>query len=619
MSDAPTAIPVEPSPDNQSNGPLIGGWMWAALLLLLPLYLLSNYGYYQDNIAYANDVEFRGWQQKIHPHHIGYSAFIWLIWKPLNALGSEIRALEVMHWLSRISALGSILLTGIVLRRHGFSPLWSAVGMLLFGTAFTAWVYGTTGAVYLPTLFCLLMIYLQLLDWAEGKLTPQSMWMITGWFLVALSFHQLAALIMIPIVAMAAICAPVDHKRTAVTQSVLLPGGISLLIYIIAWLIGSADDQTQGFAHWVTAYGHDARYWVWERVPHGQTLMQHWWQLLVESQSRVNWAMPHKLWAFPFGEIFEPLTSNERIQALQAMLPGARYKQIIPSLQLLILAGILFGSTLVLEGTDERRRKLFLAALWVLPLTLFSAIFMPSNAFYRLYYFAPVLPLLFMPIREIKAGWVQPAFGVGLALFLGFTCFTNWIYGWEPRQHPMLNPWLRNILADELVMPVQYEQLLQAGSISEKNRDMQPVVVYKGHHGDWREFQYAQQFREQPIYRSDLYSLVEYVNSEYGNVPILQRLEKSKKLMTERYYLPQPVALNTVSTRLEKDEPHWWSSMLPPSYEPDYVLRIWGSQGIFGEPEEFWIGKGQLLAFENLQANNEAFTVGVIPVSSSRD
>lgn len=163
---------------------------WVLSLGVLFVYLLfPTKNYYWDGIDFALVIEqSRGFGPAlIHPHHLLYNAFGYLVYHTFSAVGWPVRAVHALQFANTfLSALSALLFYRFL--RHAFrSSFMSAVLTLLFSFSSTWWKYSTDADAYVPCLFSLL-ISLNLL-FVSDKAQP---WSIALAHAVGMFMHQLA-------------------------------------------------------------------------------------------------------------------------------------------------------------------------------------------------------------------------------------------------------------------------------------------------------------------------------------------------------------------------------------------------------------------------------------------
>ena len=469
----------------------IAVWLWPALalLVLIPIYLRPNFGWYHDGVMNAAYVMHGPWEARVHPHHLLYNTSIWVIWQ---MLGEAVNPLHIMSWIGRIAALGCIVQTGVILTKLKFTPGWVAAAMLIFGSGFTTWSYATNAAVYLPSLFWLLTIYSILLGWSDKGPSKRDMWLVAGCYVAAVVYHQLALIVVVP-VALWAWWTSIGHADKPLRIGWQMTGmmlGPVIALYAIALttLYGPAIWlHPEAIARWATRYGRFEHHWIWHKLEGEPRPLIRWGKMIAESHARMVWAMP-------FGERFLAPTDHPIAQAIQRGFGADSFWTMIKLMLLPLTALTLWGTWRVWRIDSPRAWGLILAAGWSLPFVVFSAVFEPQNAFYRLYYFVPWLFILLAPFA-LHADRISRVLGGSiLALYLLFTLTVNYGWGWQPRTNVESNPPLAGIEA--------------LGQLPEG------PLVFQAVEDQFEEFMFTRIYVDRPVYHSQWKSEVDL--SELG-------------------------------------------------------------------------------------------------------
>jgi len=551
--------------------------VWVALGLVGVMLLFRNYGFYGDNLVYASDVTFRPWSLKIHPHHIGYSPLIWLIWSLTKLLQIPWNAFDIMAILSRLAAFGCALQLAFIARHIRLSPGWTALLVLAFVSAFGVWDYGTIAAVYLPTLFALLLIIRQMLTWPTDVPTKQSMFTIGIWFMVAVAFHELAILLLPSFIIWGALCAKWRGERWLygayrTTLTLLAP---VLYLYVGAFTVSQRSVDPQAFFAWMTKYSEVDRYWWWNRVPEHQSAMSFLSDLMLLAHGKLFWALPVET-------VYAAATEEPIAMAVQVGWPPERL--IAWARTLLGLGGLwVIGSAICAWISQPSiRAALILLLLWLLPIVGFLCFFQPQAPFYRLYEIVPLLLLAVMPFAgEHKPSMWSKAVGLCACLLLLGGGLINYAYGYEPRSRASVNPNFHD-LARLDKMP--------AGPIGFlATRENRTAILHTSY------------FVDRPVYLIEHYN-AENVTSSYGlrGKPDLEQLvdESHAWLATQ----PNGVWLSATTLRQYRRDKN------DPNTPPWRYLRLFDPQPDQDCPAELWIDLHQMKETTLYQGESYEFT-----------
>lgn len=534
---------------------------WTGVLLLGPLWLLPNYAYYHDGVMNASYVLYGDWQQRLHPHHLGYNTLIWSCWQLLGMLGVAVHPLGIMASFSRVATLVVSWQSWTLARHLGLPPIWATLCQLAFGLSFATWSYGTNAAVYLPTLALLLALLQVVLSWNETPPTRAGVGLGVALLVVATLVHELAILFALPLAWWCAVRARAQGVAPWPLLRVALLG--TLLPLVVAYALGFAIAfQGQGtftleaLGRWLFRYGQQAHHWVWHRATPEQSLAQVIWQGVVEGHGRL-------LMASTIGERFDPITGSASAQSIQAAWPAPRlwelWRWLVPSLGLLTLIG---GVMRWNEGDESARQKLRLVVAWTLPLLLFCTFFEPQQPFYRLYYWPLVLPLLLLPVSRLPGpGWHTIGLGLIISLLL-FLASLNAAYGYLPRMHATCNPTLATILS--------------------LTRLPEGPLLFATTPDAFEEMHFARLLLpERPIYKLQQFTEAEYARSRFGTIPLADRLRRGH------------ARLPGLGPRLLVSQGRPASGQ-PPFSAAQPILRLSELQSGRPEPSELWLHLGSL-------------------------
>lgn len=444
---------------------------WLVLIPLALLYFLPNYSWTPDGVHYAADVAVNGWDARLHPHHVGYAATGWVLVTLLESMGVEAGAFEVLSWLSRIAAIGSLVVAYSIFRRSGLTEGWAVLGTLLVGTAYTFWIHGTSAAVYVPTLLCLLLLYRELLRPLNEE--PIRWEWAALWLLIATLWHQLAILAVIPTLLWGMYHAPRGRRLvTGIRGSLVLIVPIATA-YLLAWNYLHQQGQARSFFGWATRYGQRDEFWWWTHIPPATNPWSQLVDLQVTSHGELFLALPWRV-------RFPPVTNDPVANALQAMTYEQGLETLLALAVPLLLLGVLLGGWILWREHPTWRASWALAALWTAPFALFLTAFTPDNAFYRLYYFVPLLVLAFAPVAASEKPRVRltgAAAGIAMVMLaLGL----NYSHAIAPSRSPTVNPYLVSI---------------------SKLHELPPGPICFVGSNDWLEFYYAELLADRVVYK----------------------------------------------------------------------------------------------------------------------
>jgi len=489
------------STDEDAPGP------WIGLALLTPLFLLPNFGYYHDGVMNASYVVYGEWLTRIHPHHLGYNTAILAIWYAIGAFGIAVHPLGIMATVSRIATLIVLWRSWRLSRSMGLSGGWSTIGQFLLGLSFATWAYGTNAAVYLPTLVCLLALVRIALSWIAEAPTPRTVWIGVAWLIGAVLLHELAVFAAFPMAwwcwrrAKAHAIAPWPLLRIALIGTTVP----LVLAYTIGFLVafdGGAQATPESIGRWLFRYGRQRHYWVWNRAEEDRTALQVGWQQSVEGNGRM-------LMASPIGERFDPITDSGFARTIQEAWPRERllslWYVLLPLSMLLTIA----GATLLARRDADSNLAVCFCVVWIALFVAFCTSFEPQNAFYRLYYWPIAIPLILTVFASIPGRLGQfIAYAICGVALVGLGSI-NAGYGYIPRKEASCNPALATIMSLDQ---------LPAGAL-----------VFSTWGDGFEDFHLARLLiQDRPIYKLGWYTREEYAVSNFGTVPLEDRLSQGR-------------------------------------------------------------------------------------------
>jgi len=466
MTDSPSAsLPARVDP-----------WLrWMPWVLAL-LFLLPNYAFFHDNLVYANQVSFRPWSVKVHPHHIGYNTLIWIAWT-LTA-----QAMSPLFWmviLGRLAGIASLFTVRRLASTLGLTVVGQRWLLGIYGMSFGIWFHATSGAAYVPAVWCVLEALTTVMSWPSTGPDRRSFHTATIWFLAAICLHQLAVLALIP--ALAWLWLNADERRPAMSRLTSAWIGSAVGLYAIAFAISQQSINPIEGWFWATRYGHSGDWWWWEGVSNLGTGFNAWLATQVGTTLRV-------LWGTPFGQHLDPVTTEPLAMAWQVAWPKERYFGLAQLLVLPLLLGWGWIAAQWWRTHVEQRRLAIWLALWIIPFWFLTLLFDPGNAGFRLYYLIPTIALFLLPLTTDPP---RPIVLASLALgplWLAFTLATNYAYGWNPLSRVLINP--------------RYDDLMHAEELPRH-----AILVGGPEDPDWLDQQYLMQFQlgtgQRPVFQTE--------------------------------------------------------------------------------------------------------------------
>ena len=215
------------------------------LFFILIYLLLPNNDQGNDSYSYALDA--RDGKELIHPHHLLYSLFGFILYQLFKFTGfGSMKILSLANLIFGVIAL--ILIYRIT---KSYSTKFMAItGTLLIGFLFSFWYYSTSVEVNMPALMFLLLALFYLIV----KQRPMINAILVYVFLSAsILCHQIMALAVLPI-----LIYDINRSRSfSETIKLALPGLLlGLFIYMAIALTQTSEKSIIGIYRWLTLYGH---------------------------------------------------------------------------------------------------------------------------------------------------------------------------------------------------------------------------------------------------------------------------------------------------------------------------------------------------------------------------
>lgn len=422
-----------------------------SIVIVLAYLLPESWHYYPDSVAYTGWALHNPWWNMLHPHHLILRPLIYDAWWIADRLGTSIHALELWRWAGVASGLGSLWYMLRCLRRSGFSPGWTALAVVSLASCWYMWIFSTTPTHYSLTLIWMMLIYHDLLTWKTAEDIGDANGRIAMALFLAVMIHQLAILMLVPILGWmwwlcrrdAAPFAPLPMLR-----QLLVP---TIFIYLASAMFATDSVDPLKIWNWLTYYGQNHGYWWWQNVPEGMTPLGYWISLVAGGYSDLLWVYP--------GSAYERLTGNfpAVLTAIEAAGKGAPVANLwwtavnphmigLTKAMLLIIAFWLpVAIALLWRMGGQVRDHLILALLWSAPLAVFHAGYCVGDGWFRLYYLLPLFWILTAPIVLAPQSPGKISGVVAWVALLVFTISNNIANGYTIWRYPESNPWLADI------------------------------------------------------------------------------------------------------------------------------------------------------------------------------
>ena len=252
----------------------------AVLFSFALIYLgFPTWDYYFDGLTFAMAVEGvaaggdPGWL--LHPHHLLYSPLAFLAYETAWALGLKIRAWLLMQWLSTLCAASGLYLFYRLQRRTGIGAGAALAGIVLLGSSYSYWRFGTQGDTTMPTALLLLVVLSLAISYPGSRPMVSAavrLGLVQG---AAILLHE-TAMLFIPAVAWAIWRSRRGRHRDwrprvrAIAAFLAAVAAVAGTAYLAATVLVLGIRSPAGFAGWLSGYfaadprtGYAAAYGGW--------------------------------------------------------------------------------------------------------------------------------------------------------------------------------------------------------------------------------------------------------------------------------------------------------------------------------------------------------------------
>ncbi len=370
--------------------------------------------YYWDGISFASSVEAGFSRALIHPHHLLFNLFGYVLYHGAQWLGWHGRALEVLQIANCLMSVGCALLLFRFLKRTLQSRRLATVLISGFMFSATWWKYSTDADAYIPTIL-LLLVCLNLLL-AVDRLRPG---LIALTHAASMCLHQLAVFFFPVVIAGILVRSEFSWRQRLLLifrySSLATLTTLAINYYCFHLVTGSF--AIGAFLKWLTAYvqGPDSYSFSFDLINNLRYSMRSQVRLLFEG--RLNWIV-------------------ESTPVLNALLIGALIGL------LLFLAVTVFRSLMRMKlrnglqlRIDPPLRPLAAVALiWVGVYTLFLFFWYPYFSPYRLFLLPPLAILcgVLLVSRSRTKGALPIA---SLSAFVMAMALSNFVFFIFPLAH----------------------------------------------------------------------------------------------------------------------------------------------------------------------------------------
>ena len=369
-------------------------------LALLALYLaFPTKGYYWDGIVYAQMIEDAAAGAKIslaHPNHLLYGFVGYFLFRLLQVIGMDLRALSVLRVLNSVFSAGCAALLFAILRDTFRSTYYSVCLTLLFALSAMWWKFSTDVNPYIPSVFFLLLSFYFVLP--DRKSAPL---LAALSFAAAMCFHELAVM-SYPVFALGMYWQEGPQRsrrgvRNVVTFS-LVTFVLTAGMYAVLFYQSSGEFNVVKLVRWAVSYSPDAN-----------TTFAFWSNLQYSLRGQVR------------------LFFGGRLNLLRGLVNPVIVMLIgLFAVTVLFLIFAVLRNLATLPGRwrearlEPRQKTIFqLASLWLVIYLVFLFFFLPQNVFYRLFYLPAVILMggvTLAAMSKTKSHFITAVFVVAVAL-----------------------------------------------------------------------------------------------------------------------------------------------------------------------------------------------------------
>jgi len=213
-------------------------------IILIYLFMPNND---QGNDSYSYALDVRDGKELIHPHHLLYSLFGFVLCQLLSFTGSG--SMKILSLANSVFGVIALMLIYRIIRNHS-TKFMAVIGTLLAGFLFSFWYYSTSVEVNISALMFLLLALYYLIIKQQSSLNGILVYLFLS---ASILFHQIMGLAVLPIFIY-------DLNRSKSLSDTIKhahPGLLlGLLIYIMIALTRASEKSIIGIYKWLTLYGH---------------------------------------------------------------------------------------------------------------------------------------------------------------------------------------------------------------------------------------------------------------------------------------------------------------------------------------------------------------------------
>src|SRR5436305_4313848 len=242
--------------------------LWPALMLvgILALYLLlPTKNYFWDGVDFAQHIEdaTKLDASLIHPNHLFYNAFGYLVYRTTHAFGMSLRAIEALQITNSILSVLAAYFFFLILKRTLRSNYLSYTLTLLFALSATWWKFSTDADSYIPSVFFIVLSFYFVLP--DRKPRPIVVAILHS---ASMMFHQMAVFFF-PVLVVGIYLQTREFQRKRRIIQVIEYGAaafvITLSTFYFSFYLQTGRFSLQRFFQWTTSLspepGHTFSVW----------------------------------------------------------------------------------------------------------------------------------------------------------------------------------------------------------------------------------------------------------------------------------------------------------------------------------------------------------------------
>jgi hypothetical protein len=356
-------------PQRSEQGSLFVGL--SLLYLLLP-----TRKYYWDGVSFAQIIEDvpRLHPNLIHPNHLLYNVFGYLIYKAVGLSGIPVRALYVLQFMNCVLGVLCAYVIFLILKSTFGSKYLSYSLTLLFSLSATWWRFATDAGAYIPSILFLLVCFCLILPSREPR--PIRVAVIHA---ISILFHQLAVLF-VPVALVGIFYQASSQAKGRKVKLMLhyIAALFSIIVptYYFCFYLREGRTDLGAFIHWTFSHSADSHFAfnIWKNFI--ATTLGHL-RLFLDTSGRLPWT----------------LSLNNPLMVI--LFFGLLSAVAILCSKLVRDSNVLSQFVRAIPSNISKSNPLaVLLIVWCACYLAFLFFFLPGNTFYRLFYLPAIILFL---------------------------------------------------------------------------------------------------------------------------------------------------------------------------------------------------------------------------------